>query len=104
MLGDLLEGHMRHSVSTRRDALKSGITLGSAVLSNTAAAAHATDTAEPSSCRAAPAMKYLCQIEARVAAPVDAGLAGGVAKRMIPIVGGRVSGPVFSGEGLSRGA
>jgi hypothetical protein len=49
-------------------------------------------------------MKYLFRIEARVSTPIEAGTAGGVTKRMIPIIGGRVSGPALSGEVLAGGA
>lgn len=57
-------------------------------------------TAEP----AAPTMKFLFRIEAQVGPPVESGSAGGVSKRMIPIIGGKVSGPVLEGVVLPGGA
>jgi hypothetical protein len=49
-------------------------------------------------------MKYLSRIEARVSTPIGARTAGGVTKRMVPIIGGRVSTPTLSGEMLPGGA
>ena len=59
-----------------------------------------SSVAEP----AAPGIRYLFRIEAQVGPPVEGGSAGGISRRMIPIIGGKVSGPALEGVVLPGGA
>jgi hypothetical protein len=51
-----------------------------------------------------PALTLLARIDVDVAAPIDLGVTDGQHRRIIPIVGGTVSGPALSGVVLPGGA
>lgn len=53
---------------------------------------------------AAPKLDYAFTLVARVAAPVDLGEAQGFRRRVVPILDGTVSGPLFEGTILAGGA
>lgn len=52
----------------------------------------------------APTLTYLARIDVDVAAPIDLGGGEGVHRRIVPIVGGRVSGPRLTGRVIPGGA
>lgn len=51
-----------------------------------------------------PGLRYFCTIEVSLAKPVSVGPTGAGTRRIIPIKGGRVSGPGISGTILDMGA
>ena len=51
-----------------------------------------------------PALTLLARIDVDVTAPVDLGVTGGQHRRIVPIVGGTVAGPVLRGVVLPGGA
>jgi hypothetical protein len=51
-----------------------------------------------------PGYEYVCELEARLAAPVLIGATPAGLRRMVPIVGGRFAGPRLNGTGLPGGA
>lgn len=52
----------------------------------------------------APTLEHLCDLAVTIAAPVEVGDTPSGMRRMIPITGGRVSGPQFNGRVLPGGA
>ncbi|MGN6408828.1 MAG: DUF3237 domain-containing protein [Curtobacterium sp.] len=52
----------------------------------------------------APALTHLASIAVEVAPPIDLGAGDGEHRRIVPILGGRVEGPRFSGRVLPGGA
>jgi hypothetical protein len=91
----------------RRVALGLGMAAGAVLLGQATGSSRAADAAASGAAAPeppAPGLKYLFRIEAHVAAPIEGGTTGGVARRMIPIIGGRVNGPAFSGEVMPGGA
>lgn len=68
-------------------------------ISGTQEAAHALSTDPP-----APGLQYLFRVQAQVGPPLEAGTVDGLTRRMIPILGGQVSGPKLNGHILPGGA
>jgi len=52
----------------------------------------------------APTLTFIARIEVDVAAPIDLGGGDGLHRRIVPILGGRVSGPELNGTVLPGGA
>lgn len=53
---------------------------------------------------APPVLSYFARIEVKVGAPLDLGVADGEHRRIVPILGGSVSGPSLRGTVLAGGA
>lgn len=51
-----------------------------------------------------PELSYFARIEVNVAAPLDLGVADGEHRRIVPILGGSVDGPLLKGTVLAGGA
>lgn len=51
-----------------------------------------------------PSLEFVCQADVRVAEPLELGQVSGRRKRVIPILGGEVSGPRLTAEVLAGGA
>lgn len=51
-----------------------------------------------------PGLSYFARIEVNVAAPIDLGVADGEHRRIVPILGGNVDGPLLKGIVISGGA
>jgi hypothetical protein len=52
----------------------------------------------------APALSFIARIDVDVAAPIDLGTGDGLHRRIVPILGGRVTGPELNGTVLPGGA
>jgi hypothetical protein len=68
-----------------------------------AAAAWANGSASAAPAAPAPGLEYAFTATVQVAPPIEQGQAEGGRKRFIPITGGKVEGPLLSGEVLSGG-
>jgi hypothetical protein len=51
-----------------------------------------------------PKLTFIARIDVQVADPIDLGVADGLHRRIVPILGGRVSGPELNGTVLGGGA
>lgn len=101
---------MNDSVELAMDARRRAVlqaAFGAAILpiaAQAAGSAPARPTGDAVPHRPAPGLEFVFAVEAQVGAPLELGIVDGARKRVIPILGGKVSGPRLTAEILPGGA